>query len=106
MHESPDGASIGETYRPSYSRQARRRYQEVFYETILTREDADRYRAAGWWPDRLLNDALSVAVARYPGRAALVDARGRMTYATLQAQVDQCAFGLVAIGIRHGDVVT
>jgi cyclohexanecarboxylate-CoA ligase len=78
----------------------------VLYETILTREDADRYRAAGWWPDRLLNDALAVAAARYPGRIALVDVRGRMSYATLQAQVEHCAFGLLALGIRHGDVVT
>src|SRR6516165_10928339 len=82
------------------------REHSMFFETILTREDADRYRAAGWWPDRLLNDALAVAVARYPGRVALVDARDRMTYATLQDQVDRCALGLLAIGIRHGDVVT
>lgn len=78
----------------------------MLYETILMREDADRYRAAGWWPDRLLNDALAVAVARYLARTALVDARGRMSYATLQAQVDQCALGLLTLGVRHGDVVT
>ena len=78
----------------------------MLYETTLTREDADHFRAAGWWPDRLLNDALALAVARYPGRTALVDARGRMSYATLQAQVDQCALGFLAVGIRHGDVVT
>jgi cyclohexanecarboxylate-CoA ligase len=78
----------------------------MLYETILRREDAHRYRAAGWWPDRLLNDALAVAVARYPGRTALVDARGRMSYATLQAQVDQCAIGLLKLGVRKGDVVT
>jgi non-ribosomal peptide synthetase component E (peptide arylation enzyme) len=78
----------------------------MVYETILTREDADRYRAAGWWPDRLLNDAVAVAVARYPGRTALVDARGRMSYATLQAQVEQCALGLLTLGVRKGDVVT
>jgi cyclohexanecarboxylate-CoA ligase len=78
----------------------------MFFETILTREDADRYRAAGWWPDRLLNDALAVAVAQNPGRAAVVDARGRMTYAALRTQVDQCALGLLTLGIRRGDVVT
>src|ERR1051326_8629156 len=78
----------------------------MLYETTLTREDADHFRAAGWWPDRLLNDAMALAVARYPGRTALVDARGRMSYATLQAQVDQCALGFLAVGIRHGDVVT
>ena len=78
----------------------------MLYETILKREDAHRYRAAGWWPDRLLNDALSVAVARCPGRTALVDARGRMSYETLQAQVDKCAIGLLTLGVRKGDVVT
>ena len=78
----------------------------MLYETILTCEDADRYRAANWWPDRLLNDALAVAVARYPGRTALVDTRGRMSYATLQTQVDQCALGLLTLGVRKGDVVT
>jgi non-ribosomal peptide synthetase component E (peptide arylation enzyme) len=74
--------------------------------SILTRVDADPYRAAGWWPDKLLNDNVAVAVARYPGRTALVDARGRMTYAALQTQVEQCALGLLGLGIRRGDVVT
>jgi acyl-coenzyme A synthetase/AMP-(fatty) acid ligase len=78
----------------------------MIFETTLTREAADRYRAAGWWPDRLLNDALAVAVAQNPGRAALVDARGRMTYAALRTKVDQCALGLLALGVRHDDVVT
>src|SRR5579864_9829073 len=78
----------------------------MFFETIFTREDADRYRAAGWWPDRLLNDALTVALARHPGRVALVDARNRMTYAAFQAQVDHCALRLLTSGIRRGDVVT
>jgi non-ribosomal peptide synthetase component E (peptide arylation enzyme) len=41
-----------------------------------------------------------------PGRTALVDARGRMTYAALQMQVDQCALGLLGLSIRRGDVVT
>jgi cyclohexanecarboxylate-CoA ligase len=78
----------------------------MFFETILTREDADRYRAAGWWPDRLLNDALAVAVAQNPGRVALVDACRRMTYAALRTHVDHCALGLLTLGVRHGDVVT
>src|SRR6266568_6805073 len=74
--------------------------------SILTRVDADCDRAAGWWPDKLLNDNVAVVVARYPVRTALVDARGRMTYAALQMQVEQCALGLLGLGIRRGDVVT
>ena len=76
------------------------------YETILTPNDlADRYRAAGWWSDRLLNDALAEVVAQHPGRTALVDARRRMTYAELQARAEQCALGLVDLGVRRGDAV-
>ena len=62
----------------------------MLYETTLTRELANRYRAAGWWPDRLLNDAVARAIAQHPGRTALVDSRGRMTYAELEQQADQC----------------
>jgi cyclohexanecarboxylate-CoA ligase len=78
----------------------------VLFETTLTRELANRYRAAGWWPDRLLNDAVAEAVAQHPGRTALVDARGRMTYAALQEQANQCALGLLELGVRQGDVIT
>jgi cyclohexanecarboxylate-CoA ligase len=78
----------------------------VLYETTLTRELANRYRAAGWWPDRLLNDAVARAIAQHPGRTALVDSGGRMTYAELEQQADQCALGLLVLGVRRGDVVT
>ena len=78
----------------------------VLYETTLTRQVADSYRYLGWWRDRLLNDGVAEAVAQYPGRTALVDARGRITYATLQERADHCALALLVHGIRKGDVVT
>jgi cyclohexanecarboxylate-CoA ligase len=77
----------------------------MLFETILRPELAARYRAAGWWSDRLLNDAVDEAVARQPGRTALVDTRRRMTYAELQAHANRCALGLVNLGVRRGDVV-
>jgi cyclohexanecarboxylate-CoA ligase len=77
----------------------------MLYETRLTAELANRYRAAGWWTDRLLNDAVAAAVALHPERTALVDPRRRMTYAELQTYADQCALGLVDLGIRRGDAV-
>ena len=46
------------------------------------------------------------AVAQHPGRTALVDSRGRMTYAELEQQAEQCALGLLLLGVRHGDVLT
>ena len=78
----------------------------MLYETILTREQADRYRAAGWWADRLLNDALAEAVARDPLKTATVDVRGRYTYAELRDLADRCALAFLDLGVRHGDVVT
>src|SRR5215212_11166585 len=83
----------------------RRRRAAMLYETTLTREAIDRNRAAGWWPDRLLTDDVALAVARYPRRIALVDSRGRLTYGELQERADQCALALLALGVRHGDVV-
>src|SRR5260370_38043645 len=75
----------------------------MLYETRLTAELADRYRAAGWWTDRLLNDAVAAAVALHPDRTALVDARRRMTYSEMQACANRCAVGLLDLGVRRGD---
>lgn len=78
----------------------------MLYETILTRADRERYRAANLWPDRLLNDDLAVAVARSPDKTAITDARGSYTYTALHDAVDRCALGLLDLGVRRGDVVT
>jgi cyclohexanecarboxylate-CoA ligase len=77
----------------------------VLYETRLTLELADQYRAAGCWPETLLNDALAESVARQPRHTAVIDARCRVTYAELQQYADQCALGLVDLGVRRGDAV-
>jgi cyclohexanecarboxylate-CoA ligase len=77
----------------------------MLFETMLRPELADRYRAAGWWTDRLLNDAVEEAVTQHPKRTALVDTRRRMTYADLQEHANRCALGLVDLGVHRGDVV-
>jgi cyclohexanecarboxylate-CoA ligase len=76
------------------------------YETLLTRDQAGRYRAAGWWPYRLLNDYLDTAVAHDPHKTAISDPRDRYTYAELRDLADQCALGLLDLGVRRGDAVT
>ena len=78
----------------------------MIYETIITREQSDRYRAAGWWPDRLLSDYLADAVRQASEKVAFVDARRRMTYAELSEQADRCALAFLAAGVRRGDAVT
>jgi len=76
------------------------------YETLFTREQAERYRAAGWWPDRLLNDDLDAAVARDPNKTAVRDVRGSISFRGLREQADRCALGLLDLGVRRGDAVT
>lgn len=78
----------------------------MVYETILTRELAERYRGAGWWPDKLLNDYLDAAVARHPEKAAVIDSRGRLSYAELRDRADRCTLAFLALGVRKGEVVT
>lgn len=78
----------------------------MIYETTLTREAAEHYRAAGLWPDRLLNDYFDDAVARQPDKAALVDPRGRLSYGELRDQACQAALAFLDLGVRKGDVVT
>ncbi len=76
------------------------------YETLLRAEQTERFRSAGWWPDRLLIDALDEAAARQPQRLALTDPRGRLTYAELAEQVERCALAFLDLGLRRGDAVT
>jgi cyclohexanecarboxylate-CoA ligase len=77
----------------------------MLFETTLVRETANHYRARGWWPDTLLWDALSQATARHPQKIAVIDARGRLPYQDLLQRADQCALGLLNLGIRRGDAV-
>jgi cyclohexanecarboxylate-CoA ligase len=77
----------------------------MLFETKLVRETADQYRARGWWPDTLLWDALSGATQRHPQKTALIDTRGRLTYHELLQRADQCALGLLELGVRRGDAV-
>lgn len=66
---------------------------------------ADRYRAAGYWQDRLLGSILDEGAARWPDRVALVDGDRRWTYRQLAAWADRIAAGLHARRIGHGDRV-
>lgn len=69
-------------------------------------------------PDRLARALLAVrryglapaagyaaAAARFPGRPALVDERGTLTFAELHRRTNAIANGLAAAGIRAGDTV-
>ena len=72
-----------------------------------TPAEAERYRAAGWWTDRTLSDAVRRNAAATPLRAAYVDypmGRSR-TWAELDAAATNLALRLVDLGVSSGDRV-
>jgi acyl-CoA synthetase (AMP-forming)/AMP-acid ligase II len=66
----------------------------------------DAYRAKGWWTDELFAQILEARAREHPNREALVDARRRVTYGQLWAEVKRFAEFLRRQGVRRGDVVT
>jgi cyclohexanecarboxylate-CoA ligase len=67
----------------------------------------ERYRAAGWWSGRTLDDEFRAAVERaHPDETAIVHASGRMSWGELDRQVAGAATWLVEHGVGRGDVVS
>lgn len=69
-------------------------------------EDQRRYREMGWWPDKTSVDFLHDAAARFPDKLAIRDGMYSYTFSELVRYVDRCAYGLLEMGIRPGDVVS
>lgn len=66
---------------------------------------AAAHRAAGYWPDRLIVDALDHFARVAPDRTVFVDAHGRIDFRSLQRQSYRLAACFAARGLRKGDVV-
>ncbi|WP_157841213.1 AMP-binding protein, partial [Streptomyces wadayamensis] len=56
-------------------------------------------------PDWTLTDVLATRAAADPGRTAVVDATGRLTFGELQDRAERLARRLAAAGVRPGDRV-
>jgi acyl-CoA synthetase (AMP-forming)/AMP-acid ligase II len=69
-------------------------------------QDAATYRAKGWWKDQRFSDLLATRARATPEREAISDARRRITYGQLWAEVKRFAEFLRRQGVRRGDVVT
>ena len=69
-------------------------------------QDAATYRAKGWWKDQRFSDLLEARARTTPEREAISDARRRITYGQLWAEVKRFAEFLRRQGVRRGDVVT
>ncbi|MGH3849158.1 MAG: AMP-binding protein, partial [Pseudonocardiaceae bacterium] len=72
----------------------------------FTAEDAARYRAAGWWSDSTLSDAVRRNAERSPDRVAYVDHPGlSLTWREFDAAASSLAEQLTGVGVAHGDRV-
>jgi len=75
-------------------------------ETTLTDERVRAMVAAGLWRDESLETYLDRWARECPGKAALVDGRGRHTWESLARAVDRVAHGLRAHGVEPGRVIS
>ncbi len=69
-------------------------------------EDAARYRAAGWWSDSTLSDAVRRNAQHSPDRAAYADDPGiALTWREFDSSADALAEQLAGVGVIPGDRV-
>lgn len=66
---------------------------------------AAEYRAAGLWRDRTLGERFLGHAERLPDKTALIVGEKRATYAQLRMDILRTAKGLLARGLRPGDIV-
>jgi acyl-CoA synthetase (AMP-forming)/AMP-acid ligase II len=69
-------------------------------------EDIAAWRTRGWWKDQTFAEILERRARETPDREALCDARRRISYGGLWAEVRRFAEFLRRQGVERGDVVT
>ena len=65
----------------------------------------NRWRSTGKWLDLTLHQGFDAAVAKHPGRTALVTPERSYTFAQFKEESDALAAGLLGAGIGKGDIV-
>src|ERR1700761_9325351 len=72
----------------------------------FTDEESTRYRAAGWWSDATLSDAVRRNADHAPDRCAFVDDPGvALTWREFDCSADALAKRLAGVGVERGDRV-
>jgi acyl-CoA synthetase len=72
----------------------------------FTDEDSDRFRAAGWWCDTTLSDAVRRNAERAPDRVAYLDFGGSaFTWHEFDRAATSLAEALAGLGVARGDRV-
>ena len=75
-------------------------------ETNLTEARTRAMTAGGFWRNQSLLTFLDRWARERPGKAALVDGRGRRSWEDLARAVDRVAYGLAAHGVEPGRVIS
>ena len=68
-------------------------------------EDIEKYSKNKWWLGMPLGDLLDKTTDLFPKKEAIIDDRGRLTYANLRERVDRMASSLINLGLEKGDCV-
>lgn len=68
-------------------------------------EKHEQFTEAGYWLDRTILEYVEKAVESTPDRTAIVDRRGRYTYAEVREAVEELAAGLAELGVGPDDVI-
>ena len=77
---------------------------DIMGSPAFTGEETSRYRAAGWWSDTTLSDAIAGNAARCPDRAAYIDRPGEsVTWSEFDGAATALAEQLAGAGVASGD---
>lgn len=72
---------------------------------LTSREKAEEYRAAGLWQDDTISERFLAQADRLADKLAIVVCDRRVTYGQLRREVLSVANGLLAEGLKPGDVI-
>lgn len=73
--------------------------------TPWPQDAAERYLREGYWERQTIGDCLERAATIFGEKTAVTDASRRLTYAELNARVDQLALRFLDIGLKPKDIV-
>ncbi len=89
-----------------------RKGRKMDFGVILSQNRIEAENKRGLWPNRIITDYLDDAAHDFPDRVAIADVNSMtgaetvLSFAELSRRADRIALGLVALGVRRGDVVS
>ena len=76
------------------------------YVNMMPAELAEKYAREKLWLQKTVFDILAEQAAAHPGRVAIKDQQGSISYGALRDRIERAAQFYHSIGIKRSDVVT